>query len=201
MMKTRRVSGFTMIELCIALALMGILFVKLTLILNQASKVSQTETVSIALEDQAAVLLDRIAYAVIGSDPDRLTPDNESPFFSDRINFTVSLGVEDGQVIWNDEEVIGLAADPSKLYWAKNEGLPAEQVVIWCRDRCRVLRGGTRERSRRQRERTHGRVRTQLRGRGGQRDDHVDARTRRPGWTGAFHEVHDGHLPQLIQPS
>lgn len=126
-------SGFTLIEVCIALALMAILFVKLTLIVDEASKTHRRETVSMALEDRALLVLDRISYAVIGTDPDELFPDPAAPFFSDRIEYRVSLGVEDGEVVWSDPEVIGLAEDPSQLYWARNEGGPSEQIVVWCR--------------------------------------------------------------------
>ena len=132
-MKTQR-SAFTLIELCIALALMGILFVKLTLVLNEASKTHRKETTAMALEDQAQVVLDRISYAVIGSDPDTLLPDPEAPFFTDDIEYRLSLGVEDGQVVWGDLERIGLEeASPSRLYWMKSPGGPDEQVVVWCR--------------------------------------------------------------------
>jgi prepilin-type N-terminal cleavage/methylation domain-containing protein len=125
--------GFTIVELCIAITLMAILFIKLTMIINEASKTHRRETLSMALEDQALLVLDRISYAVIGSDPDTLFPDPEAPFFTDRLEYQVSLGVEDGQVVWSDPEVIGLDDNPSLLYWGRNEGTPGEQVVVWCR--------------------------------------------------------------------
>lgn len=126
-------SGFTVVEICIALALMSILFIKLTLILSEASKTHRRETLSMALEDQAQIVLDRIAYAVIGSDPDMLFPDNSAPFFQSRIEYRISLGVEDGEVVWSELEEIGLDDNPQLLFWARNEGSPQEQVVIWCR--------------------------------------------------------------------
>jgi len=125
--------GFTLIELCIALGLLTLMFIKLTLMMNDATTAHRRESVSMALEDRAALVLDRIAYAVIGSDPDTLFPNSEAPFFADRIEFKLSLGVEDGKVVWSDPEVIGLQDDPSLLYWARNEGEVGEQIVIWCR--------------------------------------------------------------------
>ena len=133
--------GFTAIEMSIALVLMGILFVKLTLIVDDAMDTHRRESASMALEDQAQVLLDRISYAIIGSDPDSLAPDPEAPFFSKQLEFQVSLGVQDGVIVWSDPEQIGLAEDESQLYWGRNVGQAEEQIVIWCRTVAEFMNG------------------------------------------------------------
>lgn len=128
-----RTSGFTLVEVCIALALLVVLFVKLTMILNQATDIHRRQSVAMALEEQSQMVMDRIVFAVLGSDADRLFPDPSAPFFSERLEFEVSLGVEDGEVVWGDPEVIGLDEDPAHLYWGRNEGTATEQLVVWCR--------------------------------------------------------------------
>ena len=129
-----RSRGFTLVEICIAMALMTVLFVKLTLIVNEASSTHRRETLSMALEDQAQLVLDRISYAVIGSDPTTLLPDPAAPFFTDSIRYQISLGVEDGEVVWGDPEMIGLEADnPQELFWSRDVGSPEERLVVWCR--------------------------------------------------------------------
>ena len=125
--------GFTLIELCIALALLSVIFIKLTMMMNEAASDHSERSVSMALEDRAMLVLDRIAFAVIGSDPDTLFPNQAAPFFADRLEYQLSLGVENGEVVWSDPEVIGLDDNPALLYWAKNEGEVGEQIVIWCR--------------------------------------------------------------------
>ncbi len=132
-MKQRGTRGFTLVELCIAFALLAILFVKLTMILNQASNTHRRQSVAMALEDQSQHVLDRIVYAIVGSDPASLLPDPSAPFFKNRLQFQCSLGVEDGEVVWSDPEIIGLDENPSLLYWAQNEGTEAERIVVWCR--------------------------------------------------------------------
>ena len=122
-----------MIEALIALALLGVLFVKLALIAKESSRVRERESTAMALDDQAQVVLDRIAYAVIGSDPETIFPGAAAPFFSDSIQYRVSLGVENGQVVWEDPEVIGVEDGTSNLYWGRNEGTPEERIVVWCR--------------------------------------------------------------------
>ena len=125
--------GFTLIELAIALTLVGILFAKLTMIVGDAAQAHRDGNTSMVLEDQAQVVLDKIVYAVVGADPDTLNPSSIKPFFSTKVGFRISLGVEDGEIVWGDPEVIGLAADPSQLYWARNEGLLGQQYVVWTR--------------------------------------------------------------------
>lgn len=134
MSRRERRSGFTIIELLIALALLTILFVKLTMVINEASKTHRRESLVMALEDQAILVLDRISFAIIGSDAETLIPEPEAPFFTPEIEYQVSLGVEDGEVVWSDPEIIGLdETDPALLYWGKNKDALDERVVVWCR--------------------------------------------------------------------
>lgn len=122
-----------MLEALIAVSLLGILFVKLALVAKQTSRVRARESAVMALDDQAQNVLDRIAYAVIGSDPETIFPDPAAPFFSNRIEYRVSLGVENGEVVWEDPEVIAVEDGTSNLYWGRNEGTAEERIVIWCR--------------------------------------------------------------------
>ena len=134
MIRPGRQSGFTLIELMIAFSLLTILVVKLTMVVDQASKTHQRESLAMALEDQAILVLDRVSFAIIGSDADTLLPEPEAPFFTPEIEYQVSLGVEDGEVVWSDPETIGLDADdPALLYWGKNKDALDERVVVWCR--------------------------------------------------------------------
>ncbi len=133
MSTTNRRSGLTLVELCIVLALLGVMFYKMSMVMSQVQDVGKRETASIALEDRASVVLNRIAYAVIGCDANTLSPDNPVPFGPNRLEFKLSLGVEDNKTVWGDPEVIGLAEDASQLFWGKNVDSAEEQIVVWCR--------------------------------------------------------------------
>lgn len=134
MRRGTRQAGFTLIELMIALVLLTILFIKLTMVVNQASKSHQRESMAMVLEDQANLVLDRVSFAIIGSDADTLIPEPEAPFYTPEIEYQVSLGVENGVVVWSDPETIGLDPDdPALLYWGKNKDELDERVVVWCR--------------------------------------------------------------------
>lgn len=124
--------GFTVIELLIALALLGVVVVKLTLVITEASKTHRHESTALALEDQAQSVLDRISFAIVGADPDSLDPGVESPLFVTGLRYRISLGVEAGEVVWGDPEFIGLAEETSQLYWAQNRDTVLQRIVVWC---------------------------------------------------------------------
>jgi hypothetical protein len=107
-MKTGSRSGLTVIELCVTLTLLALVTVKGVMILRMTNRSQASETADMDLEDSARRLLDRIAYAIMGSTRDRLFPDPESPIFSDSVEYVVSLGVEDGEVVWSDPDRISL---------------------------------------------------------------------------------------------
>jgi prepilin-type N-terminal cleavage/methylation domain-containing protein len=127
----RRSAGFTLIETVIAMALIGLVLTKLTMVMEQARRAHQEETVSMALEDQAILLIDRISYAVIGASRQKVTPALSSPFNASVIRFQLSLGVEDGQVVWSDPEEIGLNEESGQVYWGQNIGQFNERSVVW----------------------------------------------------------------------
>lgn len=126
-----RRAGFTLIEAVIALALIGLVVTKLTLVMEEARRAHQEESVALALQDQAMILLDKIAYAVVGASRQRLEPEQPAPLSSAEIRFQVSLGVEDGEPVWSDPEIIGLAEGSGQLYWGQNVGAAEERIVVW----------------------------------------------------------------------
>ena len=126
-----RRAGFTVVEAVIAMALVGLVLTKLTLVMDEARRAHQEETLSLALDDQAMELMDKISFAIIGSAANSLDPSSFAPFSCATIHYKVSLGVEDGKVVWSDPEVIGLAEETSQVYWGENVGEAGERVVVW----------------------------------------------------------------------
>lgn len=126
-----RRAGFTVIETIIAMTLIGLVLTKLTLVMDEARRAHQEESLSMALEDQAMELLDRIAYAIVGSSRERLTPALAAPFPMAEIRYQVSLGVEDGLTVWSDPEIIGLSEESRQVYWGQNVGEVNERIVVW----------------------------------------------------------------------
>jgi hypothetical protein len=120
-----------LVEAIIALALIGLVVTKLTLVMEEARRAHQEESVALALEDQAMILLDRVAYAIVGASAERLTPVHVAPWSAAEIRYQVSLGVEDGEPVWSDPEVIGLLEDTGQVYWGQNVDTQDERIVVW----------------------------------------------------------------------
>ncbi|MEM7309306.1 MAG: type II secretion system protein [Planctomycetota bacterium] len=125
-------AGFTLIEALIALSLVAIVVVKITLVMSSASDASAKQSAAMTLEDQARRVLDQIAYAIMSADREALFPDPESPNYSTEVTYRISLGVDSGEVIWSDEEAIGLGVRGNQVVWRQNPGMPEERRVAWC---------------------------------------------------------------------
>jgi len=138
-MKAPHRSGFSLVELMIALVLLGVVVAKLTIVVEEAQRSHGRETARMAIEDRALQVLDRISYAIMGSDRETLFPDPSMPTFTPRLEYRVSMGVEDGQVVLGDEEVISVTQDGSSVYWAENEGQANERLVVWSNDVSQLL--------------------------------------------------------------
>jgi len=124
-------AGFTLLETIIAMALVGLVLTKLMLVIDEARRAHEDESVTMMLDDQATELVDRIAFAIVGSAREKLTPTQFAPLTSERIRYQLSLGVEDGAVVWSDPEVIGLEQESGEIYWNQNEGEANERRVVW----------------------------------------------------------------------
>ena len=127
-MHARR-AGFTAIELSIVLVLLVIVGIKAAMLFDFAAKSQIEDTAELALEDQARRTLDQVAFAVMGANRETLFPDPDSPNHDSRVWYEVSLGVEDGEVVWGDPEEI--SGDNSQVVWSQNPGQADERRVIW----------------------------------------------------------------------
>ena len=102
------------------------------MIVNGAMAVSSTDTLDTALDDQARLVLRRIAFAVMGSQRDSLDPAQERPMYSSEIRYQVHLGIQDGEVVWSDPEQIALSElDDSQLFWTRNPEAAEERRIVW----------------------------------------------------------------------
>lgn len=130
-MNGARAGGFTLLELILSLSLLGILVFKASVAISTAAKFTSEGTSALVLEDQARLTLDRIAYAIMGSDRDTLIPEPEAPLYSEQLDFRTSLGIQNGQVVWDDPERIGLGAQKNQLTWFENPETLQERRIVW----------------------------------------------------------------------
>ncbi len=124
--------GFTLVEALLVLTLLGLATVQVVNLLQMSARSQGLEMGTMAVEDQARRLMERVAYAVMGASRDRLLPDAESPVESSDLRYEVSLGVEDGEVVWGEPQRIGLDGTQSQLSWSERPDQENERQVVWC---------------------------------------------------------------------
>lgn len=124
--------GFTLIEVLIAVALLATVAAQVSMLVGSATQHQKDVSLDLVLDDQARVVLDRIAYAIMSADRDTLFLEAESPFSSSQVRFAVSLGVEDGEVVWDDPEEIELTRNDTQVLWRQNPDEIDERRVAWC---------------------------------------------------------------------
>jgi hypothetical protein len=125
-------AGLSALEIVVGVALLAVVTAKVVIVSSEASTLSNDDIANIVVEDEARLTLDRIAYAVMESDRASLLPDAETPAFSSQIRYRVSLGIENGQVVWDDPEQIVLDPDDRRLRWIQDPGGAGERSVVWC---------------------------------------------------------------------
>lgn len=128
--RLRSRGGFTLIELIFSITLVAIVLGQATYVMRSVSKSAQDDTTGAVLEDQVQAALDRIAYAIMGSNRATLVPKAEGDHFTD-LKYKVSLGFEDGAAVWADPEQIALDADDEEVVWSENPGAAEERSVVW----------------------------------------------------------------------
>jgi len=126
-----RRAGMTVTELAISMVLLVVVGFKSAMLLGMAADADSENTTRITLEDQAMRLVDQVSFAVMGANRATLFPDPESPTYTETVSYEVSLGVEDGVVVWSDKEEIRMAVEAEQVVWSSNPGEANERSVVW----------------------------------------------------------------------
>lgn len=125
-----RRAGLTLIELVVALVLVGLITAKAAFVVEQSLEFSRSSRSSIVLEEAAEGVLDRIALSLMGADRESLMPLLDSPLDSSEIAFRVSLGMEDGEVVWGGAEHISLE-DQRAVTWRQEDDVLGDRRAVW----------------------------------------------------------------------
>lgn len=129
-MRQRR--GFTLLEALIVTSLVGVVVIKVCLLMRMRSTTQSSEITAMTVEDQARRVMEQIAFALMGADRDRVTPDPESPNYSSEVRFEVRMGVENGEVVWGDPQWMGITDAERQVAWRERPDEPDGRRVVWC---------------------------------------------------------------------
>lgn len=138
-------SGFTLIEMMVAIALLGLVIGNVYMVLGDSSKAFGAQTTVFEAETQARRTLDRIALALVGSKRSTLYQTPSAPSSTPELNFTTSAGLQEGAILEGNPQRISLAnADGfHEVTWAENPGSADERKSVWTKWASEFLEGET----------------------------------------------------------
>ena len=124
-------AGLSILELMMGLTLLSIVFFKAHGALTATNEHERQATREVVLEDQARHVLRQIAFAVMGANRETLIPDAEAPLSVEDLRFQVNLGIQNGEVVWSDPEMVAMDENELRVYWSQNPDTENERRVVW----------------------------------------------------------------------
>ena len=128
-----RQSGFTVLELMIALTILTLIAVNVSTVTRTGAQAARSGAFREQLDDEADQTLDRISLALMSSGAANLYPVVSAPLYTNEVTYSISLGVENGRKIESLPESISWQQleDRGRIQWRENPGLVDERVVTW----------------------------------------------------------------------
>ena len=139
--RSRR-AGFTVLELLIAVVIVGLIAANVSMVLETSSSAYEAELLQTEIDDQSSLAIDRIRLALMSSSLKDLNPDLEAGGHSSQISYRVSLGLDANNVmVYEDPELIQLESQDGTIVWVRNPQLPNERSMVWTKNVPNLLRG------------------------------------------------------------
>ena len=124
-------AGLTLMEMMIALTILSLVMANVTMATRAGSKAYQAGTFANHMEEQVDQTMDRISFALMASSPDLIDPVPVAPNYSSSIDYEVSLGYEDGDLVLADPERIEFQAATGQIRWVQNPLMAHERSLVW----------------------------------------------------------------------
>lgn len=149
-MSAARGSGFTLVEVAFAVALLGVITGGILMVGETTRSAYETGATAIELESTARRALDRICERLKSSSSDRTTPSPESPFSTIFVDYQRVVALDAGGSVWGDPERIELLyedgeaddgvdndgdglVDECRVEWVEAFGLANERRQVLCK--------------------------------------------------------------------
>lgn len=126
-------AGFSLLELIVALAVTGLIFANVGLVMRSGSVSRERESIRSDLDTQIARTLDRIALALMSASASSLDPAAPSPAFQSSLEYVQNLGVQNGEIVLGDPERIELVVQDGQVLWKQRPNELDERMVVWSR--------------------------------------------------------------------
>ena len=131
----RRQAGFTLIELMIAVVILGLVSMNMLMISRSGTSAVESEAFRTTLEDEADLTAERVRKALLSAAADTLDPIVGRPLGSASLRYQTVLGTDDaGEPVHGDPERIAWAADDAgsgRVLWTRSPDLDGERTLVW----------------------------------------------------------------------
>lgn len=151
-------SGFTLVELAFAVALLGVVTGSILMVGETTHSAYEAGATTIELESTARRALDRICDQVKASSSENTSPRPETPFSTIFVDYQRVVDFEDREAVWGDPERIVLEYDDGeaddgvdndgdglidecRVVWIEGFGLANERRQVLCKDIREYLEG------------------------------------------------------------
>jgi prepilin-type N-terminal cleavage/methylation domain-containing protein len=143
-------SGFTLVELTIALSLAGVVTAGMLMVYDSTNRAYQSTALATELDAGARRTLDRIGELLLASRRGSVVPappGAEAPFSTSQVDFQAATAFAGGAVLWGNTQRIEFQYSPSdpddgidndnngvvddgRVVWTTNLGLPGQRSVV-----------------------------------------------------------------------
>lgn len=127
-------SGFTLLEMSVALVLMVLVIGNVYSLLRQSSKAIGAQNSSFDIDTAAQRAMDRITMAIVGASEATLQNPLAEPWSTDKLDYSEQLGIQNGVPVSSPPQRIEYSNTTGEVTWLENPGTPDEKRVVWAKD-------------------------------------------------------------------
>jgi len=127
-----KASGFTMLEMVIALVLITVVIGNVYWLIQKSMSALGSQSSAYDIDSQARRTMDKITMAIVGAADDELFSPTAKPGYTPYLNYKESLGLDaNGQNQLSDQQRIELTnAEGGEVMWKQNPDQSNEKRVI-----------------------------------------------------------------------
>ncbi len=132
-MKVRRNSGFTIVELLIALTIFGLIGINVAMVSRTSSKATESDMFRQLLDSELDLTLERIRLALMAAAADNVYPQIPAPLSENHIDYSTSVGVQNGKLVLGEPERIRWlqSGNKGRVTWTTGVGQKDESEIQW----------------------------------------------------------------------
>lgn len=132
---SKRNSGFTLLEVMVALVLLVLVVGNVYTLLKQSTKSLGGQNLAFDIDTQARRTMDRITLAIVGASEGSLVLPTSTPYSTSELNFKSNLGLQGETMVESDPQRIARTSDQGgEVSWFENPGTANEKHVIWSKN-------------------------------------------------------------------